>query len=90
MAMTEKEIEQQMKEIEQQIIAIVAEALGIDVATIHPKSTFVGDLEADSLDIVELMMTIEAKFNINIPDEVAVRITTVEDAVKYVQAHIPA
>ena len=76
--------------IEQKIIKTVAETLWIDESTISPDSKFVDDLGADSLDLVELMMAIEAAFECDIPDDKASQITTVADAVKYVETHINA
>ncbi|HJK88984.1 MAG: acyl carrier protein [Candidatus Megaira endosymbiont of Mesostigma viride] len=76
--------------IEQKIIKTVAETLRIDESTISPDSKFVDDLGADSLDLVELMMAIEAAFECDIPDDKASKITTVTDAVKYVETHINA
>lgn len=74
--------------IEQKIIKTVAETLRIDEGTISLESKFVDDLGADSLDLVELMMAIEAAFECDIPDDKASKITTVSDAVKYVEKHI--
>ena len=76
--------------IEQKIIKTVAETLRIDESTISPDSKFVDDLGADSLDLVELMMAIEAAFECDIPDDKASKITSVADAVKYVETHINA
>ena len=63
---------------------IVVEQLGVDEADVAIESTFVDDLGADSLDIVELIMAFEEEFNIEIPDEAAERIKTVKDAVDYI------
>jgi len=76
--------------IEQKIIKTVAETLRIDESTISLGSKFVDDLGADSLDLVELMMAIEAAFECDIPDDQASKITTVDDAVNYVKKHINA
>jgi acyl carrier protein len=76
--------------IEQKIIKTVAETLRIEEGTISPDSKFVDDLGADSLDLVELMMAIEAAFDCDIPDEEASKIATVSDAVKYVEKHLSA
>ncbi|GAB4164144.1 MAG: acyl carrier protein [Rickettsiaceae bacterium] len=76
--------------IEQKIIKTVAETLRIEESSISPESKFVDDLGADSLDLVELMMAIEAAFDCDIPDEEASKISTVADAVKYVEKHINA
>ena len=63
---------------------IVVEQLGVDEADVAIESTFIDDLGADSLDIVELIMAFEEEFNIEIPDEAAERIKTVKDAVDYI------
>ena len=62
---------------------IVVEQLGVDEAEVSMESTFIDDLGADSLDIVELIMAFEEEFNIEIPDEIAEKIKTVKDAVEY-------
>ena len=74
--------------IGQKIKKTVAETLRIDEASISLESRFVDDLGADSLDLVELMMAIEAAFECDIPDENAGKIATVADAVKYVEENI--
>lgn len=63
---------------------IVVEQLGVDDGDVTMDSTFIDDLGADSLDIVELIMAFEEEFNIEIPDEVAEKIKTVKDAVEYI------
>jgi acyl carrier protein len=63
---------------------IVVEQLGVEADEVQMTSTFVDDLGADSLDIVELIMAFEEEFNIEIPDEKAEKIKTVEDVVKYI------
>ena len=63
---------------------IVKEQLGVEEEEIQMSSTFVDDLGADSLDIVELIMAFEEEFNIEIPDEKAEKIKTVEDVVNYI------
>ncbi|WP_371371302.1 acyl carrier protein [Sporomusa aerivorans] len=63
---------------------IVVEQLGVDEADVAINSTFIDDLGADSLDIVELIMAFEEEFSIEIPDEVAEKIKTVKDAVEYI------
>lgn len=76
--------------IEQKIIKTVAETLRIEEGTISTESKFVDDLGADSLDLVELMMAIEAAFDCDIPDEEAGKIATVADAANYVKKHMSA
>ena len=63
---------------------IVVEQLGVDEADVAMDSTFIDDLGADSLDIVELIMAFEEEFNIEIPDEITEKIKTVRDAVEYI------
>ena len=66
---------------------VLAEQLGVDETIITPDSSFVDDLGADSLDIVELIMGLETEFDIEIPDEDAEKIETVGDAVEYIKEH---
>ena len=63
---------------------IVVEQLGVDADDVNIDSTFIDDLGADSLDIVELIMAFEEEFNIEIPDEIAEKIKTVKDTVDYI------
>ncbi|NJK35347.1 MAG: acyl carrier protein [Oscillatoriales cyanobacterium SM2_2_1] len=65
---------------------IVASQLGADINTVKPEASFANDLGADSLDTVELVMALEEKFEIEIPDEDAEKIATVQDAVNYINA----
>ena len=69
------------------IKAIVADQLGVDENEVTMESSFVDDLGADSLDIVELMMALEEEFDIEIPDEEAEKISTVADVVEYINAN---
>ncbi len=73
-----------MSEIEQKVKAIVAKQLNIQ-DEVKSESSFVDDLGADSLDVVELVMAFEEEFGIDIPDDKAETIKTVADAVKYIQ-----
>lgn len=73
--------------IEQKVIKVVAEGLNVNEETISKESKFVDDLGADSLDLVEIMMAIEAAFDCDIPDEEAGKIATVADAIKYIKEH---
>ena len=77
-----------MDNIEQRVKKIVAEQLGVNEADIKNESNFVDDLGADSLDTVELVMALEEEFDCEIPDEDAEKITTVQQAVDYVNANI--
>ena len=65
----------------------VAEQLGVDGEKITPEATFVDDLGADSLDVVELVMALEEEFEIEIPDEDAEKLQTVQNVVDYVEAN---
>ena len=75
------------EEILTKIQEITADRLGVDETDITPDASFREDLEADSLDLVELIMELEEQFGMEIPDEEAEKITTVEEAVDYVQEH---
>ena len=66
---------------------IISDQLGIDVEEITMESSFVDDLGADSLDIVELIMALETEFDLEIPDEDAEKIQLVSDVVNYIKAH---
>jgi acyl carrier protein len=81
-------MEQQMENIEQRVRKIVAEQLGVSEAEVKNESSFVDDLGADSLDTVELVMALEEEFECEIPDEDAEKITTVQQAIDYVAAHL--
>lgn len=74
-------------EIEQTVKDVIVEQLGVDAAQVKPGASFINDLGADSLDIVELVMALEENFGIEIPDEEAEKITTVGEAIEYVKAH---
>jgi acyl carrier protein len=75
------------EEILGKIQEITADRLGVDESDVTPEASFREDLEADSLDLVELIMELEEQFGMEIPDEEAEKITTVEEAVDYVQEH---
>jgi acyl carrier protein len=79
-----------MSDIEQRVKRIVAEQLGVAEADIKIESSFVDDLGADSLDTVELVMALEDEFEMEIPDEQAEKITTVQQAIDYATAHVKA
>jgi acyl carrier protein len=81
-------MEDQMENIEQRVKKIVAEQLGVSEAEVKNESSFVDDLGADSLDTVELVMALEEEFECEIPDEDAEKITTVQQAIDYVTAHL--
>ena len=73
-------------EIEAKIIKIVSDQLNVDEGEINPDSSFVDDLGADSLDTVELVMALEDEFGLDIPDEEADKIKTVQDAITYIES----
>ena len=74
-------------EIEQRVIEIVAEQMGQDKSEITRETSFVNDLNADSLDTVELVMEFEDEFELSIPDEEAEKIQTVGQAIDYIKEH---
>ena len=76
-----------MSNVEQKVKEIVAEQLGKTVDEVKNESSFQDDLGADSLDIVELVMALEEAFGCEIPDEEAEKITTVQAAINYINAH---
>ena len=73
--------------VEEKVKQIIVEQLGVDESQVDPGASFVDDLGADSLDIVELVMAFEEAFEIDIPDDDAEKIVTVKDAVDYIQGH---
>ncbi len=75
----------EIKEIEQKVIDIVAEQMGVDKAEITRDTSFINDLNADSLDTVELVMEFEDEFEMSIPDEEAEKIQTVGQAIDYIK-----
>ncbi len=79
-----------MSDIEQRVKNIFAKQLGVDEADIKTESSFVDDLGADLLDTVELVMALEDEFEMEIPDEQAEKITTVQQAIDYAKAHVKA
>ena len=73
--------------IEAKVKSIIADQLGVGEDEIKPESSFIEDLGADSLDIVELVMAMEEEFEVEIPDEEAEKIKTVGDAINYINTH---
>ena len=67
---------------------IIVEQLGVDEAEVVPTASFVEDLNADSLDLVELIMSLEEEFGLEISDEDAEKIVTVQDAIDYINEHV--
>ncbi len=76
-----------MASVQDRVKQIIVEQLGVDEAEVTPNASFVDDLGADSLDQVELVMAFEEAFNVEIPDEDAEKIKTVQDAVSYIDQH---
>ena len=75
------------KQVEEKVIAIVAEQMGVDKGEISRDTNFVNDLNADSLDTVELVMEFEDEFETSIPDEQAEKIQTVGQAIEFIMGH---
>ena len=76
-----------MSDIAERVKKIVVEHLGVDEAKVTESASFVDDLGADSRDTVELVMAFEEEFGVEIPDDAAEKITTVKDAIDYIQQH---
>jgi acyl carrier protein len=76
-----------MSDIAKRVKEIVAEQLGVEESQVQTESSFMDDLGADSLDTVELVMALEEEFDIEIPDEDAEKIQTVNDAIEYITEH---
>lgn len=74
--------------LEKRVKKIISDQLGLEERELNSKLSFVDDLGADSLDIVELIMALEEEFEMEIPDEHAEKIITVKDAVEYVKQHV--
>jgi len=71
--------------MEERLKKLISEQLGVDESRVVPSASFTDDLEADSLDLVELIMSLEEEFGVEIPDEDAEKIATVGDAMQYLQ-----
>ena len=76
-----------MAEIADKVKAIIVDKLSVDEAEVKPEASFANDLGADSLDTVELIMEFEKEFKISIPDDQAKKISTVGDAIAYIEKH---
>lgn len=76
-----------MNSVEERVTDIVVEQLGLERDKVQPESKFIEDLGADSLDNVELVMALEDEFEVEIPDDEAEKITTLKEAIAYVEAH---
>jgi acyl carrier protein len=73
--------------LEEKVKKIIIDQLGVDEAEVTPEAKFIDDLGADSLDTVELVMALEEEFGVEIPDEDAEKIATVQDAITYIREH---
>ena len=76
-----------MSEIAEKVKAIIVEKLSVDAADVRGDASFTNDLGADSLETVELMMDLEKEFNITIPEEESEKLSTVGDAIAYIEEH---
>ncbi|MBI4388589.1 MAG: acyl carrier protein [Nitrospinae bacterium] len=76
-----------MSSIEKKVAEIIVDQLGVDEKQVTPQASFVEDLGADSLDTVELVMALEEEFDIEISDEEAEKISTVQHAIDYIKSH---
>ena len=79
-----------MSEIKTRVRDLIVEQLGVNVEQVTPEASFIDDLGADSLDTVELVMAFEEEFGIDIPDEDAEKMASVNDAMKYLEEHSKA
>ena len=79
-----------MASVEEKVKQIVVEQLGVEESEVTPTASFMDDLRADSLDMVELVMALEESFDIEIPDKDAQKIATMKQAIDYIQAHVKA
>ena len=80
--------EENRMSVEEKVKNIIVEQLGVDMESVTPEASFIDDLGADSLDIVELVMTMEEEFDLEIPDEDAEKIKTVNDVTNYIKAKV--
>jgi acyl carrier protein len=76
-----------MASVEEKVKHIIVEQLGVDAEEVKPEASFVDDLGADSLDVVELVMALEEEFGLEISDEDAEKLASVQQAVSYIQEH---
>ena len=76
-----------MNDIEERVKAIIVDKLGVDESEVTNEASFTNDLGADSLDTVELIMELEKEFGLQIPDDQAEKISTVQDAIDYIVAN---
>ncbi len=73
--------------VENKVKKIIAEKLGVEIEKVIPEASFIDDLGADSLDLVELIMTMEEEFEMDISDDAAEKLITVKDVIDYIDAH---
>jgi acyl carrier protein len=73
--------------VDDKLKKIIAEKLAVEVSAVAPQARFVDDLGADSLDLVELIMSLEEEFDMEIPDQDAEKLATVQDAIDYINSH---
>jgi acyl carrier protein len=73
--------------VEEKVKKIIADKLGVDLSEVVPEASFVNDLGADSLDLVELIMTMEEEFEMEISDDDAEKLVTVKDAIDFINSH---
>lgn len=76
-----------MASVEEKVKHIIVEQLGVDEEEVKAEASFVDDLGADSLDVVELVMALEEEFGLEISDEDAEKLTTVKQAIEYIESH---
>jgi acyl carrier protein len=84
-----REVVSMASSVEAKVREIIVEQLSVDESEVTPTASFIDDLGADSLDTVELVMALEEGFSIEIPDDAAEKITTVKEAIDYIEAHLP-
>jgi len=77
-------------DVQAKVTEIIVQQLGVEAEKVTPEASFVDDLGADSLDVVELVMAFEEEFGVEIPDEAAEKIATVKDAVEYLTKNMDA
>ena len=77
-----------MANVNEKVVSIIVEKLGVEATQVTPEARFTNDLGADSLDTVELIMEFEKEFNISIPDDQAEKISTVGDAIRYIEENL--
>ena len=76
-----------MSEVKDQVVKIIVDKLGVKESEVTPEATFTGDLGADSLDTVELVMEFEKAFDVQVADEEAEKFQTVGDVINYIESH---